>query len=139
MSNCSNPDYVTSAEVNAIKATLADPLSLDAFWLVVNAEIVFLMQLGFMLLEVGSVRAQHAKAICVKNVVDFLIVRPPPSSLLYIQHCQSSFFLVTVPTTCSHSALHTCIHLPEIDILFTVRLVRGMQTEILTLAMSFCR
>jgi len=74
MSNCSNPDYVTSAEVNAIKATLADPLSLDAFWLVVNAEIVFLMQLGFMLLEVGSVRAQHAKAICVKNVVDFLIV-----------------------------------------------------------------
>jgi len=31
------------------------------------------MQVGFMLLEVGCVRAQHAKAICVKNAVDFLI------------------------------------------------------------------
>ena len=33
----------------------------DAFWLVINAQGVFLMQTGFMLLEVGSVRASHAK------------------------------------------------------------------------------
>jgi len=33
----------------------------DAFWLCINAQGVFLMQTGFMLLEVGSVRASHAK------------------------------------------------------------------------------
>jgi len=32
------------------------------------------MQTGFLLLEVGSVRAEHAKAICVKNACDFLVV-----------------------------------------------------------------
>jgi len=46
---------------------------IDAFWLITNGQIVFLMQIGFYLLEVGSVRAHHAKAICVKNVIDFLI------------------------------------------------------------------
>merc|ERR1711871_480591 len=45
----------------------------DAFYLVINAQAVFLMQSGFMLLEVGSVRASHAKAICVKNCCDFLV------------------------------------------------------------------
>jgi len=56
------------AQIDAIP-TAGD---IDAFWLVINAEVVFIMQVGFMLLEVGSVRAQHAKSICVKNVVDFL-------------------------------------------------------------------
>lgn len=46
---------------------------IDSLWLIVNAEGVFLMQIGFLLLEVGTVRASHAKAICVKNTVDFLI------------------------------------------------------------------
>merc|ERR1719181_2311436 len=46
---------------------------IDAFYLVINAQAVFLMQSGFMLLEVGSVRASHAKAICVKNCCDFLV------------------------------------------------------------------
>lgn len=46
---------------------------LDAFWLLMNANFVFLMQLGFLWLEIGSVRAQHAKAICTKNSVDFLV------------------------------------------------------------------
>merc|ERR1719267_485571 len=45
----------------------------DTFYLVINAQAVFLMQSGFMLLEVGSVRASHAKAICVKNCCDFLV------------------------------------------------------------------
>ena len=34
---------------------------LDAMWLVINAQMVFGMQIGFMMLEVGSVRASHAK------------------------------------------------------------------------------
>jgi len=68
--SCNQTCHVSlQAEVDA-RPTTSD---LDAFWLVINAEVVFIMQLGFMLLEVGSVRAQHAKSICVKNVVDFLI------------------------------------------------------------------
>lgn len=59
---------VTSATSNL--ATNAD---LDAFYLLTNAVFVFLMQLGFMLLEIGSVRASHAKAICTKNFIDFLV------------------------------------------------------------------
>jgi len=46
---------------------------MDAFWLQMNTNFVFLMQLGFLMLEIGSVRAQHAKAICTKNSIDFLI------------------------------------------------------------------
>ena len=34
---------------------------LDAVWLVLCAQMVFGMQIGFMMLEVGSVRASHAK------------------------------------------------------------------------------
>merc|ERR1711871_1588917 len=55
----------------ADSAALASQI--DAFYLVINAQAVFLMQSGFMLLEVGSVRASHAKAICVKNCCDFLV------------------------------------------------------------------
>ena len=46
------------------KYTATDDI--DATWQVVMAQNIFLMQIGFMLLEVGSVRAMHAKAICVK-------------------------------------------------------------------------
>jgi len=66
--------YATKAELTAItEGGLPSLTDIDAFWLVINGEVVFVMQVGFMLLEVGSVRAQHAKAICVKNVIDFLV------------------------------------------------------------------
>jgi len=64
---------LTQAELTAVTDNVPTLADIDAFWLVINGEIVFMMQIGFMLLEVGSVRAQHAKAICVKNVIDFLI------------------------------------------------------------------
>lgn len=66
--------YATKADLTAITdGGLPSLTDIDSFWLVINGEVVFVMQVGFMLLEVGSVRAQHAKAICVKNVIDFLV------------------------------------------------------------------
>ena len=95
--NCSDTaSYVTAADLIVAKASVAQPFGVDCFWLIINAEIVFLMQLGFMLLEVGSVRAQHAKAICVKNVVDFLLVRfssEPPLNHLYAQSMHTAQYL----------------------------------------------
>jgi len=64
---------LTKGELKAAFAGYPTNQDIDAFWLITNGQIVFLMQIGFYLLEVGSVRAHHAKAICVKNVIDFLI------------------------------------------------------------------
>jgi len=66
MSN-SSECFTQAALDTAIENSLVTVTDLDAFWLIINGQVVFLMQIGFMLLEVGSVRAQHAKAICVKN------------------------------------------------------------------------
>jgi len=73
--SCANAtcSYVETADFTAATEGLPTTLDIDCFWLIINGEIVFMMQIGFMLLEVGTVRAQHAKAICVKNAVDFLI------------------------------------------------------------------
>lgn len=72
---------LNAAQVTAVDAQIDVKLAafapqavdIDSFWLITNGMFVFLMQIGFMLLEVGCVRAQHAKAICVKNAVDFLV------------------------------------------------------------------
>mmetsp|Transcript_15185 Transcript_15185/g.57748 ORF Transcript_15185/g.57748 Transcript_15185/m.57748 type:complete len:479 (-) Transcript_15185:314-1750(-) len=42
----------------------------DIFWLLFGAILVFLMQAGFALLEVGSVRAKNTKNILIKNLLD---------------------------------------------------------------------
>lgn len=46
---------------------------LDILWLLLAAYLVFFMQCGFALLEVGSVRAKNTKNILLKNVVDACI------------------------------------------------------------------
>ena len=76
--NCSDPSYASNADLTLALKGAVTPAQINSFWYLINAEIVFLMQIGFMMLEVGSVRAQHAKAICVKNVVNFLIVSASP-------------------------------------------------------------
>ena len=47
-----------------------DAADADIFWLVFGAVLVFLMQAGFALLEVGSVRPKNTKNILVKNTLD---------------------------------------------------------------------
>jgi len=73
--SCANAtcDYVESSALAEAMGNIPSTTDIDSFWLIVNGQVVFMMQIGFMLLEVGTVRAQHAKAICVKNAVDFLI------------------------------------------------------------------
>jgi len=71
MSNCTG--CITKAALATSFEAVPTTTDIDSFWLVINGQVVFMMQVGFMLLEVGCVRAQHAKAICVKNAVDFLV------------------------------------------------------------------
>ena len=45
----------------------------DAFWLMFGAILVFFMQTGFAMLEVGSVQAKNTKNILIKNIFDAAI------------------------------------------------------------------
>ena len=47
--------------------------SMDVFWLIICAGLVFLMQAGFALVEVGSVRMKNTKNILLKNMLDATI------------------------------------------------------------------
>ena len=44
---------------------------LDVAWVLGSASLVFLMQIGFMLLEAGSVRTKNAVNVVQKNLLDF--------------------------------------------------------------------
>ena len=44
---------------------------LDVAWILGSASLVFLMQIGFMLLEAGSVRTKNAVNVVQKNLLDF--------------------------------------------------------------------
>ena len=59
----SSPAAAADAEVSA---------RLDATWLVTAAALVFLMQIGFMLLEAGAVRTKNAVNVAQKNLLDFV-------------------------------------------------------------------
>jgi Amt family ammonium transporter len=48
-------------------------LQVDRLWVLVAGAMVFLMQLGFLLLEVGSVRPKAVTVTALKNVVDWSI------------------------------------------------------------------
>lgn len=47
--------------------------NLDGLWIIVAAALVFLMQAGFCLLELGLTRAKNAINICMKNFLDFSV------------------------------------------------------------------
>ena len=47
-----------------------DSRDADAFWLMFGATLVFFMQCGFAMLEVGYVQQKNTKNILVKNVFD---------------------------------------------------------------------
>lgn len=48
--------------------------NIDSLWILVAAGEVFLMQVGFIFLEIGQVRNQNIQAVTIKNVLDWLIV-----------------------------------------------------------------
>ena len=45
----------------------------DHVWVVTAAALVFLMQIGFMLLEAGSVRSKNSVNVAQKNLIDFIL------------------------------------------------------------------
>lgn len=53
-------------------------MELDNLWIVVAGALVMLMQAGFLCLETGFVREQHAEAVAMKNLADWII-----SNLIY--------------------------------------------------------
>jgi Amt family ammonium transporter len=62
---------VTQEQLDAVIATIGTAeSSLNQMWLIFGAVLVFLMQSGFALLEVGSVSAKNTKNILVKNMFD---------------------------------------------------------------------
>ncbi|CAM9854076.1 unnamed protein product, partial [Pylaiella littoralis] len=64
---CSTANLLEYSEcINGIIAT--QEISLNAFWF--GAVLVFFMQTGFAMLEVGAVQAKNAKNILIKNVFD---------------------------------------------------------------------
>ncbi|MDJ0785177.1 MAG: ammonium transporter [Myxococcota bacterium] len=50
------------------------PFGADELWLLVAAGLVFLMQAGFLCLEVGLVQTRHATATAMKNTLDWVVV-----------------------------------------------------------------
>lgn len=58
----------TVAELSAFDAKLTQEL--DTYWLMFGAVLVFFMQTGFAMLEVGSVHVKNTRNILLKNVLD---------------------------------------------------------------------
>ena len=58
----------TQAAIDSTQGTI------DMFYMIVNAQIVFFMQAGFAMLEVGIVNPKNAKSILFKNILDVMIV-----------------------------------------------------------------
>jgi Amt family ammonium transporter len=60
-------------------STAAEPVAHDAqpnlntVWIVITAALVFFMQAGFCLLELGLTRSKNAINICMKNFLDFCV------------------------------------------------------------------
>ncbi|MGB3617362.1 MAG: ammonium transporter [Catalinimonas sp.] len=59
------------AEAVAVGGDLSP--SLDMLWVLIAAAMVFLMQAGFLCLEVGLVRRHHTPAVAMKNLVDWTV------------------------------------------------------------------
>ena len=49
---------------------VVNPVSLDIVWTLIATALVFLMQMGFALLESGAARAKNSINIIMKNVMD---------------------------------------------------------------------
>eukprot|EP00613_Pedinella_sp_CCMP2098_P059295 CAMPEP_0171857886 /NCGR_PEP_ID=MMETSP0992-20121227/24971_1 /TAXON_ID=483369 /ORGANISM="non described non described, Strain CCMP2098" /LENGTH=92 /DNA_ID=CAMNT_0012479237 /DNA_START=31 /DNA_END=305 /DNA_ORIENTATION=+ len=58
----------TLASIYEFQASLGSEL--DTLWLLIATFLVFLMQTGFAMLEVGSINAKNTRNILLKNVLD---------------------------------------------------------------------
>ena len=69
------PAPTVEETINALMdaGTVMRGKSVDTFWLLITGSLVFFMQLGFALVEAGSVRAKNTKNILLKNILDCCI------------------------------------------------------------------
>ena len=73
-------DAVTAA-LAVVNAQIVDVQhAIDTCWLLICAYLVFIMQLGFTLLEAGSVRAINTKNVVMQNLSHTTAHHPPHSS-----------------------------------------------------------
>lgn len=63
----------TKAEVDALLAVKATTGTATMIWMVVGAALVFVMQAGFAMVEVGLTRAKNTANILMKNMMDFCL------------------------------------------------------------------
>jgi Amt family ammonium transporter len=56
-----------------IKALSEHAASMDMVWTLIASFLIFLMQAGFTLVEVGSTRAKNAGNVVMKNMIDFAL------------------------------------------------------------------
>jgi len=56
------------------KATATNQNRLNRFWVLITAALVFLMQAGFKVFEMGMVREIHGNGIGMKNLIDWLVI-----------------------------------------------------------------
>jgi len=61
----------TKAEIDGLLASKATTDSMTMVWMVLGAALVFLMQAGFAMVEVGLTRAKNSANILMKNLMDF--------------------------------------------------------------------
>jgi Amt family ammonium transporter len=68
----SDTDVIDAAtQIADMEAVIADlTTSIDVFFVLIMGIICFLLQAGFGLLEVGSIRAKNAQNIMLKNIMD---------------------------------------------------------------------
>lgn len=59
--------------VGELELTDSNAAALTFLWLLVCAALVFLMQMGFLLVEAGLTRSKNAVNIATKNMIDFVI------------------------------------------------------------------
>ncbi len=63
---------LSGASVAAMEAKVQSlTAAVDTMWVLVAATLVLIMQIGFMLLEAGSVRTKNAISVAQKNLLDF--------------------------------------------------------------------
>jgi len=58
----------TAEELQAEIATIRSET--DTLWIMISAFLVFFMQAGFAMLEMGTVRSKNAMNILIKNLLD---------------------------------------------------------------------
>jgi len=66
-------EIITAVTALTDDGTLMRGKSVDVMWLLIAGSLVFFMQLGFALVEAGSVRAKNTKNILLKNILDCCI------------------------------------------------------------------